>query len=124
MSTPAQIAANQANSKLSTGATTDAGKKIVSQNVVKHQLCAKGHPALPGERNAAPRTRRRLHSGLRPVGVPERIWSATSPRITCGCNAPTRMEARPRYSNHVGPIGQPRPRLRPRRKPGGPPSKS
>ena len=41
MSTPAQIAANQANSKLSTGATSEAGKKLVSQNSLKYGLCSK-----------------------------------------------------------------------------------
>ena len=49
MSTPAQIAANQANAKLSTGPTSAIGKQIVSQNSVKHQLTGKGCPALPGE---------------------------------------------------------------------------
>ncbi len=74
MSTPAQIAANQTNSKLSTGATSEAGKKIVSQNSWKHGLCAKLHIALPGERRRPRRARRRLPSGLRP-GRPTRARS-------------------------------------------------
>ena len=52
MSTPAQIAANQANAKLSTGPSTDTGKQIASQNSVNHQLTGKGNPALPGEEDA------------------------------------------------------------------------
>ncbi len=49
MSTPAQIAANQANSKLSTGPTSEIGRKIVSANSVKHAFCSKVHKLLPGE---------------------------------------------------------------------------
>ena len=72
MSTPAQIAANQANSKLSTGATSEAGKKIVSQNSLKHGLCAKVHIALPGERNALEEHVEGYLEAYAPVGLPER----------------------------------------------------
>jgi hypothetical protein len=72
MSTPAQIAANQANSKLSTGATSEAGKKIVSQNSWKHGLCAKLHIALPGERNALEEHVEGYLEAYAPVGLPER----------------------------------------------------
>ena len=72
MSTPAQIAANQANSKLSTGATSEAGKKIVSQNSWKHGLCAKLHIALPGEQDALEEHVEGYLEAYAPVGLPER----------------------------------------------------
>jgi hypothetical protein len=40
MSTAAQIAANQANAKLSTGPRTPEGKAIVAGNAVKHGFCS------------------------------------------------------------------------------------
>jgi hypothetical protein len=72
MSTPAQIAANQANSKLSTGPTTDAGRQIVASNAVKHQLTGKGDPALPGEKEAVAKHVEGYIQAYAPVGVPER----------------------------------------------------
>src|SRR5277367_3875008 len=72
MSTPAQIAANQANSKLSTGPTSEIGKQIVSQNSVKHHLTGKGDPALPGEKEAAAKHFEGYLQAYAPVGVPER----------------------------------------------------
>jgi hypothetical protein len=72
MSTPAQIAANQANSKLSTGATSEAGKKIVSQNSLKYGLCSKVHIALPGEGNALEEHVEGYLEAYAPVGLPER----------------------------------------------------
>jgi hypothetical protein len=48
MSMPAQIAANQANAKLSP--TSGAGKQIASQNSVEHHLTGKGNPASPASR--------------------------------------------------------------------------
>ena len=73
MSTAAQIAANQANSKLSTGATTDAGKQTVSINSLK----TRAQQPQPRPRHP-PRQRRpvrgvlgRIDASLRPVGVPE-----------------------------------------------------
>jgi hypothetical protein len=71
MSTPAQIAANQANSKLSTGPTTDIGKQIVSQNSVKHHLTGKGNPALPGEHDAVEEQVQGYFQTYAPVGLPE-----------------------------------------------------
>jgi hypothetical protein len=71
MSTPAQIAANQANAKLSTGPTSDIGKQIVSQNSVKHQLTGKGCPALPGEKDAFAEYAAEYLKTYAPVGVPE-----------------------------------------------------
>jgi hypothetical protein len=72
MSTPAQIAANQANSRLSTGATTEAGKKIVSQNSWKHGLCAKLHIARSGEEDALEEHVAGYLQAYAPVGLPER----------------------------------------------------
>jgi hypothetical protein len=39
MATPAQIAANRANSQKSTGPTSEAGKTKTSQNAIRHGLC-------------------------------------------------------------------------------------
>ena len=71
MSTPAQIAANQANSKLSTGPTSDIGKQIVSQNSVKHHFTSKGNPALPGEEDAVEQHVEGYFQTYAPIGVPE-----------------------------------------------------
>src|SRR5580704_12239204 len=51
MSTPAQAAASIANSKLSTGPSSDAGKQTVSANALQHGLASSkpAHIALPGE---------------------------------------------------------------------------
>jgi hypothetical protein len=72
MSTPAQIAANQANAKLSTGATSDAGKKIVSRNSLKYGLTSKVHIALPGEESALGEHVQGYMEAYAPVGLPER----------------------------------------------------
>jgi hypothetical protein len=72
MSTPAQIAANQANSKLSTGPASDAGKKTVSKNSLKYGLCAKVHIALPGEEDALEEHVAGYIQAYAPVGLPER----------------------------------------------------
>ena len=71
MSTPAQIAANQANSKLSTGPTSEIGKQIVSQNSVKHHFTSKGNPALPGEEDAVEKHVEGYFQTYAPIGVPE-----------------------------------------------------
>ena len=54
MSTPAQAAASIANSKLSTGPISDAGKQTVSSNALNHGLASSNpsHVALPGEEAA------------------------------------------------------------------------
>jgi hypothetical protein len=51
MSTPAQAAASIANSKLSTGPSSPAGKQTVSSNALDHGLASPkpAHVALPGE---------------------------------------------------------------------------
>jgi hypothetical protein len=71
MSTPAQIAANQANAKLSTGPTSDAGRQAVASNAVKHHLTGKGDPALPGEKEAVAKHVEGYIQAYAPVGVPE-----------------------------------------------------
>ena len=48
MSTTLQIAANQANSKLSTGPTSQPGKQAASRNAISHGLTSR-NPLIPGE---------------------------------------------------------------------------
>jgi hypothetical protein len=71
MSSPAQIAANQANAKLSTGPTSDAGRKTVSANSVKHAFCAKVHTLLPGEEDPFAEHLQGYIQTYAPVGAPE-----------------------------------------------------
>jgi hypothetical protein len=71
MSTPAQITANQANAKLSTGPTSEAGRKIVSANSVKHGFCAKVHTLLPGEEEPFAQHLEGYIKTYAPVGAPE-----------------------------------------------------
>ncbi len=71
MSTPAQIAANQANAKLSTGPVTEAGRQAVSSNAVKHSLCGNAHAALPGEEAALEAHVEGYRKAYNPVGLPE-----------------------------------------------------
>jgi len=54
MSTPTQAAASIANSMLSTGPISDAGKQTVSANALNHGLASPNpaHVALPGEETA------------------------------------------------------------------------
>jgi hypothetical protein len=54
MSTPAQAVASIANSKFSTGPSSDAGKQTVSSNALNHGLASSNpiHIALPGEEAA------------------------------------------------------------------------
>ena len=72
MSTPAQIAANRANSQHSTGPTTDTGKQTVSRNALKFGLTSKVHIALPGEENALEKHVEGYVEAYAPVGLPER----------------------------------------------------
>ena len=72
MSTPAQIAANRANSQHSTGPTTDTGKQTVSRNSLKFGLTSKVHIALPGEGNALEKHVEGYIEAYAPVGLPER----------------------------------------------------
>jgi hypothetical protein len=72
MSTPAQIAANRANSQHSTGPTSDAGKLTASRNALKFGLTSKIHIALPGEENALENHVAGYIQDYAPVGLPER----------------------------------------------------
>jgi hypothetical protein len=71
MTSPAQLAANQANAKLSTGPVTEAGKHIVSQNSLKHGLSGATHAALPGEEEALEKYCEEYRKSYAPVGQPE-----------------------------------------------------
>jgi hypothetical protein len=71
MSTPAQIAANQSNAKLSTGPTSDAGRQAVAGNAVKHHLTGKGNPAFAGEEEAFAKHLAGYLQSYAPVGLPE-----------------------------------------------------
>jgi hypothetical protein len=71
MLSAAQIAANQANSKLSTGPTSDAGRKTVSANSVKHAFCSKVHTLLPGEEDPFAEHLQGYVKTYAPVGTPE-----------------------------------------------------
>jgi hypothetical protein len=73
MSNAAQIAANQANSKLSTGATTDAGKQTASKNSLRHGLSSPNpvHVILPGEEDSFAAHLEGYMHAYAPVGVPE-----------------------------------------------------
>ena len=72
MSTSAQIAANQANAKLSTGPTSPTGKQTVSRNALKFGLTSKIHIALPGEESALEEHVKGYIEAYAPVGLPER----------------------------------------------------
>jgi hypothetical protein len=72
MSTPAQIAANQANAKLSSGPTSATGKQTVGRNSLKYGLTSKIHIALPGEENALEKHVEGYIEAYVPVGLPER----------------------------------------------------
>lgn len=72
MTSPAQIAANQSNAKLSTGPTTATGKETVAGNAVKHGLAGKGHAVLPGEHEAFAQHCEGYIKAWVPIGAPER----------------------------------------------------
>jgi hypothetical protein len=71
MSTPAQIAANQANSRHSTGPTSEIGRKTVSANSVKHAFCSKVHTLLPGEEEPFAEYLQEYIKVYAPIGAPE-----------------------------------------------------
>jgi len=73
MSAPAQIAANQANAKLSTGPVTDAGKQTASWNSLRYGLSSKIHIALPGEESALEKHVAGYMEAHAPVGCPNGI---------------------------------------------------
>jgi hypothetical protein len=71
MSTPAQIAANQANAQRSTGPTSDTGRKTVSSNALKHSFCSKVHTLLPGEEQPFAQHLQEYIKAYAPIGAPE-----------------------------------------------------
>ncbi len=71
MSTAAQIAANQANAKLSTGPRTLEGKASVSQNAVKHGFCSTHITVSDEDRGTFEEFREQYRAELRPAGVLE-----------------------------------------------------
>ena len=66
MSTPAQLLANTANSRLSTGPATEVGKQKAARNSAKHYLTAK-QIVVPGEN---PEEYNDLHHGLHQSWTP------------------------------------------------------
>jgi hypothetical protein len=71
MATPAQVTANQANSKLSTGPRTEEGKARVAQNAVRHGLSARHLVVREDEREIFEAFRSDLQSELDPQGAIE-----------------------------------------------------
>jgi len=73
MSTPAQAAASIANSKLSTGPSTDAGKQTVSSNALNHGLASSKpvHVALPGEEELFAAHLEGYRKAYAPANLPE-----------------------------------------------------
>ena len=73
MSSPAQAAASIANSKLSTGPSSDAGKQTVSSNALNHGLASPkpAHVALPGEEAAFAAHLESYREAYAPANQPE-----------------------------------------------------
>jgi hypothetical protein len=73
MTSPAQIAANQANARLSTGPVTPEGKARVAQNAVRHGLTAKHLVVRDDEREEFHELHQALLAELHPQGAVETI---------------------------------------------------
>jgi hypothetical protein len=73
MSTPAQAAASIANSKLSTGPSSDAGKQTVSSNAFNHGLASPkpAHVAFQGEEEPLARHLESYRQAYAPANQPE-----------------------------------------------------
>ena len=52
-------------------ATSEAGRKIVAGNAVKHHFTSKGNPALPGEEDAVEKHVEGYFQTYAPIGIPE-----------------------------------------------------
>jgi len=74
MSTPAQIAANRENAKLSTGPTTEAGKAKSSRNNTQHNLTAQGLIVLPGQEPALTELEAELRESLLPTSAIQEVF--------------------------------------------------
>ena len=73
MSTPGQAAASIANSKLSTGPSSELGKQTVSSNALNHGLASPkpAHVALPGEEAALAAHLESYRQAYAPANQPE-----------------------------------------------------
>jgi hypothetical protein len=69
--TAPQLTANRANSLLSAGPTTEAGKLRSSKNSLRHGLCGKIHAATPEDQAAFDLHCREFREALAPVGLVE-----------------------------------------------------
>ena len=73
MATAPQLAANRANSQLSTGPTSPTGKAATSQNAVKHSLASKNLIIPPGHQAAFTELEAGLRTQLSPTGALEEV---------------------------------------------------
>ncbi|MBN1510032.1 MAG: hypothetical protein JW955_24515, partial [Sedimentisphaerales bacterium] len=71
MNTEAQITANRANARKSTGPRTAEGKAIVAQNAIKHGLLARQHVIMGEDPEQFEQSRRLWLEEFQPVGHAE-----------------------------------------------------
>ena len=72
MASAAQITANQANARFSTGPRTAEGKAASAQNNTSHGLCSRQFVILAGEEQEFTDFMTELHAAIQPVGAIER----------------------------------------------------
>ncbi len=75
MTTQAQIEANRKNAQKSTGPKSRQGKDTVSQNAVKHGLCANKHVIRSESQEEFDEFRQNMIADLEPVGAMEKMLS-------------------------------------------------
>ncbi len=75
MTTQAQIEANRKNAQKSTGPKSRQGKDTVSQNAVKHGLCANRHVIRSESQEEFDEFRQNMIADLEPVGAMEKMIS-------------------------------------------------
>ncbi len=73
MTTQAQIEANRKNAQKSTGPKSKQGKEAVSQNAVKHGLCANKHVIRSESQEEFDEFRQNMIADLEPVGAMEKM---------------------------------------------------
>ncbi len=73
MTTQAQIEANRKNAQKSTGPKSRQGKEAVSQNAVKHGLCANKHVIRSESQEEFDEFRQNMIADLEPVGAMEKM---------------------------------------------------
>jgi hypothetical protein len=71
MSSESQVLANRRNAQQSTGPRTEEGKEVVSQNAVKHGLCARRDVIRGEDQEEFERHREAMLQDLAPVGAME-----------------------------------------------------